>query len=365
MTSSIATVKVHQADSFKLGIPKWGNLYIDLDHVLSSLTEDERVYLHTNYTNQLCIREIPIVSPSIEIDDVVKAIRNAIADIKNEEKRIHLEKLNKLNNILENPDLAVFESGLRVYSSDEIVSLADEVGVDPEPYEKAIVACSEIAVEKHKERVNQWFRTVYKPDKEYYDEYPFDPPIRPGAQFAYRYARVIAVKNGLQDVVQRIDEYDAALNAAKTVQKDIIAASEEAWFEWIKKYGSDKIKAAIVNDYPLGNEVKNEVVLRLTPERTKNLYIVSDNDVYDAGDCVVPEMYLYEEHKNLTEAVASISPEIIPYQTEIIVGRIRSIYLTDDKNKTKRSAIPITVKAPHYLITLWYTECKPVIIENS
>lgn len=357
---SKVTVNVPQEKAFERAETRWGDLPIDnFEDVLKTLSVDERVALSVVDERLYLIVsngfDIRIKANSTRTEDVVSAIRKelAICNAKREEERKEAEK--ELDEILKNPEECFSERNIeRLYSKSksEIERLAEKTGRDPEVYENALDNAFDSLKKSWTEQVLGCLREDRKLDVN-------------GSTLYYSQIKDVAENHNISEILEILKVREEAEEKQKEEKESQKEASRLVWLEWAKINGSEDLKLAIEDDYPLGEAVEKEVLGFLFPEETDDLTVKIS--VQSNEDRRVPNKKAREARAYLVQQTKTTIP---PQGTELFVGRIQSVEIyakhdciekdycdecdRDGDILLKRTAVPVTVKAAHLETTRWY-----------
>lgn len=358
------TVQVPQEAAFERAETQWGDLPVDnFEDVLKSLFTyerkalsvlDEKLYIGKSHTPNGF--NIKIEADSTKTKDVVAAIKAKleICNAKKEETKKEAEK--KLDEILKNPENYFSKTNLsRCYpvSESDVQKLAKTAGRDPKVYENALDGALNSLKKSWTEQILKCFREDRKLEVD-------------GLPLYFSQVANLAERHNISEILEILK----VRKEAEAKEKEIKEAQKEAfrlvWLEWAKEHGSEDLKLAIEDDYPLGQAVEMQVLDHLLPRETENLttrFSVESNE-----DRRVPNKKAREAKSYLEQQVAASG--MVPEGTEVVVGRIQSVevYVEHDCEDPeycdecdrdgdillKRTAIPVTVKAAHHNVTRWY-----------
>lgn len=371
------TVNIPQAEALRRGSARWGAQSIDLEAVLAVLAEEERMQIEVDgKTGALSAQyaslnwnggspqQQDLKSSTTETTDVVAAIRTSLAAVAEVAEQKRTKAHEKLSALIEDPSQHVWDSGRPhyEYDGDNLSQLAKTAGVDVAPYKAALAA----GIERVYDKQRRWLREVYDPAR---TDYPSEIKSPWGGGYHNRVTqKERALSLDCDDVVTRIDTYMAELAEIIAVAEERKDASSQTWIKWARCYGSEDLRAAIANDYPLGERVEREVVGMLLPTAPSDLLL--DRGIgaaADDGERRVPNTRAREGHEALTQAVADNTVPF-PGGTEIVIGRIRALSWDESCDcgpysdcehsggeiRMRRTGIPVTIRALHHEVTAYY-----------
>lgn len=354
------TVNVPQKKAFERAETRWGNLPIDnFEDVLKTLSVDERETLSVVGEKLYLIVsdgfKINIEADSTTTEDVVSAIRKelAICNAKREEERKEAEK--KLDEILKNPEKCFSERNIeRLYSKSkpEIERLAEKAGRDPEVYENALDDAFDSLKKSWTEQVLECLREDRKLDVN-------------GSTLYFSQMQSIAESHNISEILEILKVRKEAEEKQKEEKESQKEASRLVWLEWAKTNGSEDLKLAIKDGYPLGEAIEREVLESLFPEEIDSLTLRFD--VKSNEDRRVPNKKAREAQAYLVQQAKT---KTVPEGTELSVRRIQSVEMydkhdcededycnecnSDGEILLKRTAIPVIVEAAHCSAARWY-----------
>lgn len=262
------TVEVSQRAAIARGSATWGAVPVDFAAVLAELSVDERGSLSVNEQNggALLCGSLIVTADGPDTSSVVAAIRARLADAA-ERRRREDERL---------AEWAVEAEGW-LGEVDAIVERVRKVG--------------------------EYYRAPFVNEE--------------------RRARYPDICSRVDQAIERIRAAGAARESDKAealrAEKAREAASRQAWIEWARERGSEDLRAAIRDGYPLGDRLAKEVRDILCPEIDGAERILSWSD---SEERTVPRADARELHQRVTTAMAGMRA---PAGTEIRVSRIQRI----------------------------------------
>lgn len=366
-------VKISQQVALKRGVAQWGDVPVELQPILDRLTEQERTQIRVesdmlrvatdndpftvNY-NPICVTE-----PTPE--EVVQSIRVVLAQ--NAAKR--LERLTEWRKILLDPERYLDPDGRRRYHYDaaDIAYTCKKLGEDPQLYQDALDAAAETVAAKNKadwrQYLDQWF-----PGASFAGDLPYHRHRSSwyGGSLSIDAAKSIATEFGFEDVLDRIQKHQEILSAREEEQKQRKEWSRQAWIQWAIDNGSEDLREAIADQYPLGQEVEREVERAVFPAPGSDSIFIR-KDVRDFEERKVPRQDARRLASYLEDQVEA-AKERLPAGSDLIVGRICSVELyidcdceggcpqcdEDHEVKVRRTAIPVHLVSAHHKATRWY-----------
>ena len=340
-------ITIPQKQAILNGSAQWGKVPISdatFENVLSILSLEERDRLHVDSNDLLHIGGGRVEARSTDIEDIVEAIRVTIAEVIATARK-------KLDEVISYPDKCFDYEYMRrnwVSRNADIELLAATAGLDPSEAIAAVEACQMRLVKHWECEASEALRT--------------GGLVEIGGRTIGRSdVRQIAKKYNMSEIISFLDAVDEVETVAKT--------SEAVWLDWAREHGSDDLKLAIRDEYPLGDAVKREVLGHLFPEGE------SVDRVERSDDRRVPNAAARALKEKLERAISKDCQAIEGYVgppkgTEIAVGRIQSIEIyvpcecqgeaycdkcdDDLEVKVKRTAVPVYAKAPHCDAARWY-----------
>lgn len=368
-------VKVHlpQKIALKLGVARWGDIEVELQPILDELGEDERTQLLIDDGKLLKVcrfrdkfsddwERITVATATGE--DTVGVIRDCLAD--NEAKRQEL--VAQLDIILADVGRAINYDGSRrwQYGKDDIAALAHKAGIDPAPYENAL---QEAAAAREIEWRQEWakFFETWEPGQ------PHTPSpehklgmASESKHLSLAHAQKVAEGFGFDDVLARIAARQEEIAAEKAAADQVKEQSRQVWVSWAVERGSENLRRAIAEGYPLGKAVEMEIVDSIFPGPGSCTIRVC-RGVEDEQLRRVPGQAAYSLQAYLRDRLEGVE---VPEGTEVEVGQIFSVTVYTDCNcdedypcgdcdqdhevKVKRTAVPVYVLSPHYSAEQWY-----------
>ena len=295
-----------------------------------------------------------IRATSTSVSDVIVGIRKAISESDKEKKETAKKSLKKLSELFEDPSPVFYSHDLKRsswHTESMILELCKDAGVSPEKYEERFS-------EYYEDLRIQWRDNVLKN----YEEDNFGS--FEGTSFDYIYEN--AVRDEIVEVVERLDEIKAKRKAEIELKEKEKEASRFVWSRWAREFGSEDLKCAIAEGYPLGGAIEREVDEVAFPEvegTEKNFY------ADDEGERKVPNKAARQALKVIKDAIEKRGT-CLPGNASLSVGRIHSAsyYVpcpncddgycgecdSDGEIKTKRTAIQVALSSPHHSASCWY-----------
>ena len=367
--ANVTFVDINEKSAILNASCKWGKQPLNEDEfelVLSKLTIGERGLL--NLDRDLLAVQVgdfkrTVTPVSLDPNDIVRAIKEAIQQVYKKQTEQFKESLDRLSAITQNPEEVVSDNfGVYQYSQN-FIDKSRKNAVLAEQADKAEQAIHEFI----QERRSQWVQVITKtlneakPDEDFTAEFL-------DHNFSLKQIQKKAKEFNVPMLNEALQNYLIKLDAHEKEQEEIIKQSQENWKEIALHLGSPALIRAIEKGYPVGRQIEDEILEELRPNPPEDTYLRYDS-VTDHGDRKVPKMKAYEIQDQLNESIKnSIVPKI--KGTTIEVGRIRSVEFyaecpcggaydceqhdSDGEVLVKRTAIPVTITAPHVNQTCWY-----------
>ena len=344
----MVTITVDKKAAILRGSAQWGEVELSdatFETILSLLSLKERDALDVSQSGYLLVGGRYVTALSLDVDDIVEAIRAACTKFEAAEAEKVEVALEKLDNIVTNPetcfDYAIMARSWGGLDSD-LEKLAARAGVDPKQVLDHVKACEVRLADKWGREVSEALRTSGR--------------VEIDGRIVRRHdIRQIAKKYTMDYIIRTLNAIDEVEAEDKAAEAARVEASKAAWLEWVKQYGENEdLKLAIRDEYPLGDAVKREVLGHLFPEGE------SVDRVERSDDRRVPNAASRALRERLQKEIKWVTP---PEGTEVTVGRIQSVEIyapcecqgeaycdkcdDDLEVKVKRTAVPVYVKAPH------------------
>lgn len=313
MTKQI-TVSIPQKAAIARGSVQWGDQPVDLEAVLALLTDEERGQIEVS---TLCRAEEPaclraqradrsysgrpemttVTTPTTNPDDVVTAIRESLATIAIAQER----RDRKLTEYVES-----YLAGSSKYNLSGREGDLERLG------QLAIVEAEDTRREKARlADLRTWTEQAIialDADK------PYPPKTPAGKSLSYEQERTRAADEaGLgEEYRAATGRRDAQWQAAKKQQKN-------ALLDWAREYGSNDLRRAIAEGYPLGNTLNDEAVgwAHGLMDGIEGASVLDDPDIGD--ERTVPAVESYALLDRVIEHIQGLS---LPTGCEATVGRI-------------------------------------------
>jgi hypothetical protein len=358
-------VKVNfpQKKALELGVAKWGYIGVGLQPILDQLAEDERVQLKVEdeYLKVRRFRDtysddyVTVEVQTATGEDAVDRIREQLAqnEVARQELVAHLDSL------LEDVSQCLKFDGSRAYryGKNDIAALAHKAGIDPAPYENAI---QEAAFAQAIEWRAEWARffETWQPNTEH-SPTPrhLNGMISQTKYLTLERAAQVAEGFGFELVLGRIAARQKEIDAEKAAREAAKERSRAAWLGWATEHGTEALKRAIAEGYPLGNAVEDAVANSFFP-RSGSTAISFYSKVYDKQLRRVPNQAAYTLQEYLQDRITGAKDQA-PEGMTITVGKIYSVKVFVDSDcdhevEVKRTAVPVVIDSPHFAVTRWY-----------
>jgi len=352
------TVEIPQKEALRRGSTIWGRRAVYFDAVVDLLKDRELDVLHVSVCGDLLISEfVPglsrggrvVQSPTTDPLDVAIAIKRAVDERAVERAEFVAELTDDVKDFLSHK--TAWRHGPQ----------------DRHPYDGAVVAAVRDKAstlealgcvgfgEDITKTVQAQEQTWTSARIAYLREIP--KPARIGSAIAL-HSLVSDVGDTeyaaeITELIETIRAEDARIRAIaaeeEAQEKRVQSESRLAWREWAALHGSDDVRAAIENSYPLGLSVEREVAAHVMPAPPSGSQILGGK-VDDLGDRRVPSETARSLRAERDSHVGSIAAASIPIGAVVGVGRIRSV----THEGIKKTAVPVTLAAPHFLVTRWY-----------
>lgn len=370
------TVYIPQEVALKNCSTEFGHVKISADRferVLLLLEPEERELLRVNERGQVCIRtlnsKVCIECDSSEVEDIVKGIQACYKYHLVERMKVIQENQEKLDHIEANPEDYISKLKLKPKweaHPDRLRQRCEAAHNDNlDHYLNLIEKTLETAQVNWWDLIKNEIVTQLTVQGHSYIEVE-------GERLNWQEIQTLSQKHNL--AVEPIKEMNQVFKQAERdkereaeKREERIKEGRKTWIDWCKEHGSEDLKWAIENDYPLGSQYQAEVINYLLPGETDEYqrypYVNQDH-----GLRKVPNKQAREAHKALSACVETI-PDIPP-NTSVKVGKIHSVSIyvdcdcqgedscdkcdDDFEVRVKRTAIPVTVKALHVEHESWY-----------
>ena len=364
MSNVVTYVEVDQKSAILNGRAVWGKQPLtdrEFEAVLAELTTEERSCLVLENSLRVRVGDYSryVSVDSLQTQDIVAGIRNKIKECKVKHEQDIQKDDEKLQRIVQNPEKFIDKLDVTLWTTNFLKKMESV----------ASVSAAHQSLNKFlKQKVAAWAECVCITLKE-------AEPIRSTkVEFEGCYYNLIDIKlraneYDLPEVKQALDHYNMRIEALASVKKELEAESKKAWKNLALCVGSEELKLAIENDYPVGNRIEKEVMASFLPVAPEGTEI--REKVSDLGDRRVPNLKAHKLCQELKKGIANIESVVpIPQGTSINVGRISSVefYIecpcggayncnrhdSDGEIEIKRTAIPVTITAHHVNKTFWY-----------
>lgn len=366
-------VQVPQEAALRRGVAAWGKLPVELQPILDGLSEQERVQLLVEgeklkvrvyqADGHLFNKQVVVAEPTIEA--VAQAIRKELAE--NEKKR-HA-RLAEWRKILADPDRCLEPDGRRRirFNPADVERICRELGEDPQAYQDALDAAAEkVAAENRRDWQKYLDRWVPGSTLEGEMPYHHNRSRWYGGTLSIDAAKLVATEFNFDDVLDRIRQHQEALAARDAEEKRRKERSREAWIQWALDCGSDDLRRAIADQYPLGQEVEREVEQAVFPAVGSEAILVCEG-VRDYEERRVPKQGARCLEAYLQDQIQTAAAKL-PAGASLILGRICSVEIyidcdcqdgcsecdEDHEVKVRRTAIPVHLVSEHHKASRWY-----------
>lgn len=354
---------------------KYGHVYISDDafeRVLTELKPEERELLRVDGDGHICLktpsREAYVECESSEVVDIVKGIQKLFQAQLVERMKVIKEAQEKLDEIKAKPEEYISKLHLKIswrVNEERLQDLCQKAQVDIQEYQETIDKALETA------KLHWWdyiksavINQLASPGRHYIEVGGERADWAEIQTLSQKYNLAVEPIREIDDLFKQ-DERDEEREKEEEAEK--AKESKKTWIDWCMEHGSEDLKWAIENNYPIGTQYQAEVINYLLPEETAD-YTLHRTVHEDHGLRRVPNKSSREAHKALSDRVEHIS--LLPPGTLVKVGQIHSVELyvdcecrgedycdqcdEDNEIKIKRTAIPVTVKALHVEHKVWY-----------
>jgi hypothetical protein len=151
-------------------------------------------------------------------------------------------------------------------------------------------------------------------------------------------------------------------------EAEVKARRQSALLAWAERHGSEDLRAAIRDGYPVGHGIEREATAKLLPPAPAGSSLQDLDESCDCGDRPVPSGAVRKIAKDLAAAVRAIPADLVPEGAEITVGRIRRLkwyeacgcggegydcHDRDGEVEVKRTGVQVTISGP-LAASAWY-----------
>ena len=370
------TVYIPQTTALQNCSTEYGHVKISasrFEAVLAELKPEERAALIIGREHEILMqhphKNSYVECDSSEVEDIVKGIQKLYKEQLNERMKVIQESQKVLDHIEADPEHYISK-----------LTLKPKWEAHPERLRQRCEAAHNDNLDHYKGLIERTLKTARANWWDYIKGHVINQMASPGRT----YIEVEGERLNWSEILTLSEEYNLAVEPLKEMDRIFKEAEREkerekeeeyervlegrrAWINWCKEYGSEDLKWAIENSYPIGNKYQAEVIDALLPDDSLN-YSIHPTIHDDHGLRRVPN----KDARSLLEALKAqveCTPNL-PAHTTLEVGQIHSVSLYVDCDcegegycdkcdedlevKVKRTAIPVTVKAPHIEHKVWY-----------
>jgi hypothetical protein len=371
-------VKVYfpQAVALKKGIADWGDIVWDLQPILDRLTEEERTLLKVESGELKVPHDNGDFKPNyyqLKVEEVsLEGILRAIFAQLTVNQAAHQKRLVEWCRILQEPEDFLYPDGRRRYgySETKVQARCEKLGLDSAEYQNSLDIAGERLAGANKQAWHGWFadwipgikqdrEQPYHQNQDHWsrDELPLDR------------AKQIATELDFPEVLQRIQVYKDAIATERAAEQAVLERSRHEWRQWAREHGSESLKLAIQDKYPLGTQVEREVEAAAFPEPGSGVILVCES-VEKSSDRRVPRQAARSLQADLKDRVVA-AKATLPPGTELQVGRICAVQIyigcdcdpewskcskcdADYEVLVNRTAVPVHLTSLHHNADRWY-----------